>query len=121
MKKLKVKKLTVKAELTQAKEKEYTLLTVLQKYVNELKRLRAETSLSLPAYGRDGEENIPGKSQPNVVFVKDLISQVEAARVLGFNTHLQSDQGRLSVVFVEKRPRLPVQLEVQLEALYYAK
>ena len=88
-----------------------SLALSVRDYIKALKSMKAQTAGVFPAYGKQGEENIAGKSAPNVVFVKDLINQVLTADALGYNTHLQSNGTELSVVFVEKTPRIPVTIE----------
>ena len=93
------------------KAKYEDLVANVKGYIESLKKMRAKTSLTLPAYGQPGEENKPGKSQPNVVFVKDLMTQVMTADNLGYNTHLTTRDGELSVTFVEKTPPIPFELQ----------
>ena len=81
------------------------------RYKTALFGVRSVVSLELPAYGKVGEPNEPGKAQPNVVFVKDLISQIMTAKTLGYETYLQSDGGTLTVYLVEKKPPLPMTLQ----------
>jgi hypothetical protein len=69
--------------------------------------VKVQTAGVYPAYGKKGEENNPTKSAPNVVFIKDLINQVETAKALGYNTLLKSFEGELFVEFTEKVPYVP--------------
>ena len=94
------------------KQKHEELVAEVKNYIHRHQSTRTVEALILPAYGKAGEANDPNK-QPNVVFVKDLISQVKAAETLGFQTRLTSDGKTLSVFFVEGKPSIPL-------ALHYA-
>jgi hypothetical protein len=86
------------------------LVQEVKKYVSALRAMKAETACSFPAYGKPGDDNSATKSQPNVVFVKDLITQVNTANKLGYNTYLTTSDGELFINFVEKTPPVPLSL-----------
>ena len=93
------------------KAKYEELVREVIRYKTALFAVRSVVSLEIPAYGKVGEPNDPVKSQPNVVFVKDLISQIMTAKTLGYETYLQSDGSTLTVYLVEKKPPLPMLLQ----------
>ena len=93
------------------KAKYEELVSEVKRYKTALFAVRSVVSLELPAYGKGVEPNDPVKSQPNVVFVKDLISQIMTAKTLGYETYLQSNGGTLTVYLVEKKPPLPMLLQ----------
>ena len=92
---------------TQYKE----LSQVVYQYVSALRSIKAQTAGVFPAYGKPGEENSPTKAQPNVVFVKDLINQVQTAQTLGYRTELTANAGELFINFIEKTPTVPTAMQ----------
>jgi hypothetical protein len=94
-----MKKISVKAKYEK-------LVQALKTYIEALQHLKAQTAGVYPAYGKPGEENSPTKSLPNVVFVKDLINQVQTAQALGYRTQLTARAGELLVEFVENIPTI---------------
>ena len=106
-----MKKLTMKTQLQNMQSNYDTLVATVKNYVAAVSAVKSKTAGVYPAYGKPGEENSPTKSQPNVVFVKDLINQVETARQLGYNTRLTSNGGELFIEFREKVPSIPVSLQ----------
>jgi hypothetical protein len=109
--KKKVKALPIKTQLFNLQSCHNAIAELVKKYVGQLRDIKITVALTLPAYGNPGEPNEPGKSQPNVVFVKDLITQVHTAGRLGYDTHLIADGSALSVLFVEKTPQMPALLQ----------
>ena len=93
------------------KAKYEELIREVIRYKTALFAVRSVVSLELPAYGKGGEPNEPVKSQPNVVFVRDLISQIMTAKMLGYETYLRSEGSSLVVYLVEKKPPLPMVLQ----------
>jgi hypothetical protein len=106
-----MKKLTMKTQLQNMQMYYDTLVATVKNYVAAVSAVKAKTAGVFPAYGKPGEENSPTKSQPNVVFVKDLINQVQTAKQLGYNTRLTALDGELFIEFIEKVPDIPMSLQ----------
>jgi hypothetical protein len=104
------KKLTTKTQLQNMNANYDSLVATVKNYLAAVGTVKAKTAGVFPAYGKSGEENSPTKSQPNVVFVKDLINQVQTAHALGYRTQLAALDGELFVEFIEKVPAIPVSL-----------
>jgi hypothetical protein len=99
-----------KIQLKQLQERYDGLAEAVRQYVRKLRELKGQKAGTFPAYGRDGEENIAGKSAPNVMFVKDLITQVMTAKNLGYDTQVTSDGRELVVEFTQPAPRLSIDM-----------
>ena len=93
------------------KTKYEALTKVVNDYVSALKSVKTKTAVVLPAYGQPGKDDVDSKNSPNVVFIKDLITQVMTAKSLGYRTELYSEGSTLLVKFVEKTPPVPFALQ----------
>jgi hypothetical protein len=93
-------------------EKFDALVTAVRDYAVAVKKVQVKTAGIYFAYGKTGEKNDPAKSGPNMLLIKDLISQVQTAAMLGYTTRLTvADNDELLVEFVGKAPSLPLDMQ----------
>ena len=92
------------------KTKYEELTREVKEYTSRFYSTRSVDACTLSAYGQPGQPEDKTKSSPNVFFVKDLIIQVMTAKSLGYQTHLYSEGNKLTVVYVERKPDIPLAL-----------
>jgi hypothetical protein len=98
--------------ITPAQAKYDALVIAVKKFVDALQNRKSTTAFLYKA-SEQPAAIVPGAppQQFNVLEVRQLITQVLTARNLGYETRLDADGDKLVVIFSEKYPFIPINLQ----------
>lgn len=99
-------------ELSEARYK--TLSEDVKTYVSAMSAVKARSAFFYKGteQAAGAHNSLEGPKQFNVVQVKELIASVLTATQLNFDTVLTATDNQLTVNYVEKRPRIPISMQV---------